>query len=134
MVNNLDEDQILFEDKKTQLKSIVKKEKLKKEIDSHQKQIKEAIKFREDQQVKFMLKINQNKEDKSSMPDQEYNSLVDDIGSKMNFVKACFDTMYFLNEDNREEQLKSMLKGKGVKLRKSDKKPKKQYKEDNPFR
>ena len=52
----------------------------------------------------------------------------------MSFVKACFDTMYFLNEDKREEQLKEMLKGKGVKLRKPDKKPKKQFKNDNPFR
>ena len=52
----------------------------------------------------------------------------------MIFVKACFDTMYFLNQDNREQQLKKMLKAKGVKLRKPDKKPKKQYKEDNPFR
>jgi hypothetical protein len=33
VVNNLDEDQILFEDKKTQLKTIVKQEKLKKGVE-----------------------------------------------------------------------------------------------------
>ena len=32
VINNLDEDQILFEDKKSHLKQIVKKEKLKHEI------------------------------------------------------------------------------------------------------
>ena len=71
--------------------------------------MEKAIKFRNQQQMKFMMKINSDKDkdpehkSQSRLADDEYNNIVDDIGKKMSFVKACFDTMYFLNEDKRKQ-------------------------------
>lgn len=38
---------------------------------------------------------------KDSKPDDKYDQMVDGVSEKCNFVMACFDTVYFLNEDKR---------------------------------
>jgi hypothetical protein len=62
--------------------------------------------------------------------------MVDNLNGKMNFVKACFDTVYFLNEDKRQDQLDKLLKGKSIKKRKPLRKifPNTPKKDDNPFK
>ena len=123
----LDDDEILFEDKKMELKSLVKQEMIKREIEQYQKQQALNIQRRVCQEEKVIETLNNKimtREGKENVGKDKgtYDRVFSDVEEKVAITFMMFEFFYYMfdNDDEKRQQTLDAILWKKAIQRKQD--------------